>query len=180
MPFAIAVFTIGLVALYAGVTNQSIASVINMKPGQAPKPNPETATAGPTPTTGTDGTSSPGSVGNGSDRATLLVSIGHEFETRFHLTVSECDAPGAPASWGPVHRVHTPTSLHYRHRAFDASGTEANMHDACVWVRTTHGSDLAELIHNPGFAIKNGKDVNGPVFYAAVWAGHRGHVHVGA
>jgi hypothetical protein len=45
-------------------------------------------------------------------------------------------------------------------------------------------SPLLELIHNtgsgPGYAVKDGKKVNGPQFYSGVWAGHANHVHVAA
>jgi len=42
-------------------------------------------------------------------------------------------------------------------------------------------SQLAELIHaGPGVtvAVKNGRRVDGPTFYSAVWANHANHVHV--
>jgi hypothetical protein len=107
----------------------------------------------------------------------LLVAIGHVAETQFHLHVGECSAQGAPKSWGPVHPVHVPGSDHYVGRAFDASGTEANMHAFCQWVVANHKGAIKQLIHNPGFAIDHGKDV-GAGFFAAVWLGHRGHVHL--
>lgn len=109
--------------------------------------------------------------------AALLVEIGHAAESQFHLRVSECKAPGAPARWGPVHPVHVPGSDHYVGRAFDASGSEANMHAFCEWVVANHKQSIKQLIHNPGFAIDHGKDV-GATFFAAVWLGHRGHVHM--
>jgi hypothetical protein len=107
----------------------------------------------------------------------LLVSIGKVAESQFHLRVSECKAPGAPASWGPVHPVHVPGSDHYVGRAFDASGSEANMHAFCVWLVQNRKGAIKQLIHNPGFAIDHGHDV-GAAFFAAVWAGHIGHVHL--
>lgn len=109
--------------------------------------------------------------------AALLVEIGKIAESQFHLRVSECCAAGAPKSWGPVHPVHVPGSDHYACRAWDASGSEANMHAFCVWLVSTHKASIKQLIHNPGFAIDHGRDV-GAAFYAAVWAGHRGHVHL--
>lgn len=45
------------------------------------------------------------------------------------------------------------------------------------------GSKLLELIYNgqnKGYAVKDGKNVNGPSFYSGVWAGHANHVHVAA
>jgi len=43
-------------------------------------------------------------------------------------------------------------------------------------------SPLLELIHKGGrgYAVKNGKKVNGAQFYASVWDGHADHVHVAA
>lgn len=45
------------------------------------------------------------------------------------------------------------------------------------------GSKLLELIYNgqnKGYAVKDGKTVNGPQFYSGVWGGHANHVHVAA
>lgn len=111
----------------------------------------------------------------------LLVDFGNQAE-RMGLTVSECDAPGAPDRWGPVHQVHARDSLHYKHRAFDAGGAdESKQHAYCVWLKENHQEQLEQLIHNPGFAIYHGKVVDGPGFYGAkVWAQHANHVHVGA
>jgi hypothetical protein len=46
---------------------------------------------------------------------------------------------------------------------------------------TSH-SPLLELIHKggPGYAVKNGRKVDGSQFYASVWDGHADHVHVAA
>jgi hypothetical protein len=45
-------------------------------------------------------------------------------------------------------------------------------------------SPLLELIHKtssgPGYAVKNGKVVNGPQVFSSVWDGHADHVHVAA
>jgi hypothetical protein len=108
----------------------------------------------------------------------LLVHVGLMSESRFGLRVAECDAPGAPARWGPVHPVHAPGSLHYAHRAADISGPEAQMHKFAAWVGQTHGPQLAELIHNPGSSVKNGGRVDPSFWGAATWAAHRNHVHV--
>lgn len=46
-----------------------------------------------------------------------------------------------------------------------------------------NGSKLLELIYNgqnKGYAVKDGKTVNGPQFYSGVWGGHANHVHVAA
>ena len=115
-------------------------------------------------------------LGSGS-KAKTLVSLGKIAES-YGLNVHECDAPGAPKRWGPVTGVHVPGSMHYMHRAFDASGSEAQMHSYCVFIHAHYKAALTQLIHNPGFAVYHGKDV-GPAVYAAVWAGHKNHVHVG-
>lgn len=107
----------------------------------------------------------------------LLIHLGHVAEG-MGLRVSECDAPGAPARWGPVHQVHTAGSLHYQHRAFDASGTAIQMAAFTAYCRH-YTSQLAELIHNPGGAVKNGHAVSGPGVFGAVWGQHTNHVHVG-
>jgi hypothetical protein len=47
----------------------------------------------------------------------------------------------------------------------------------------TSGSKVLELIYNDGgkgYGIKDGKAVDGPSTYSAVWAGHANHVHVAA
>lgn len=111
--------------------------------------------------------------------ASLLVRSCSFAETHFGLVVHECDAPGAPARWGPVHRVHAPGSLHYLHRAADISGTEQAMRRFSDWTLRKHTQDMAELIHNPGASVKNGKVVP-PLFWGSTtWEAHRNHVHFG-
>ncbi len=110
-------------------------------------------------------------------QASLLVRICLRAERDFKLRVAECNAPGAPARWGPVHRVHSPNSFHYRGRAADISGSERNMRNFCGWVSRTHGPRVAELIHNPGCSIDNGKRVPAS-FWGSAWQGHRNHVHL--
>jgi hypothetical protein len=111
--------------------------------------------------------------------AGLLVTLCSIAEEHYGLRVGECDAPGAPSRWGPVHKVHAPGSLHYLHRAADISGLEASMHQFCSWVARTHGSQITELIHNPGCSIKNGKDVPSTYWGEKTWQAHRNHVHLG-
>lgn len=98
-------------------------------------------------------------------------------ENHFGLRVSECDAPGAPARWGPVHPVHAPGSYHYQHRAADISGTEQAMRRFCDWALRTHVGDIAELIHNPGASVKHGRQVPSS-FWGGAWEEHRNHVHL--
>jgi hypothetical protein len=99
-------------------------------------------------------------------------------ENHFGLRVAECDAPGAPSRWGPVHRVHAPGSYHYSHRAADISGTEQAMRRFCAWALRTHLRDMAELIHNPGASVKGGRQVPSSFWGTETWAAHRNHVHL--
>ncbi len=71
----------------------------------------------------------------------LLIEIGLTAE-EFGLTVHQCDAPGAPARWGPVSPGHSATSLHFRGRAFDAAGTSAQMREFTQWAVDNHGTRL--------------------------------------
>lgn len=107
----------------------------------------------------------------------LLVRSGLFAESHFGLRVSECDAPGAPARWGPVHQ-HGKNSYHYRHRAADMTGTEQAMRRFAAWAIRTHLGELAELIHNPGASVKLGKHVPSSFWGAEVWRAHQNHVHI--
>lgn len=72
---------------------------------------------------------------------------------------------------------HVAGSYHYKGRAFDASGSESDMRAFSEYVTRNYATQVAELIHNPGYAIKNGQVVS-PLVYAATWASHRDHVHL--
>jgi hypothetical protein len=122
--------------------------------------------------TGKDGTVAAGvpqPLSFGGPNAALLLELADVAQTRFNLTIT-----------ATTNGSHVPGSLHYQKRAFDASGSEANMRAYANYVASTRLPDIAELIHNPGVAIKNGRIVSGPLVYAAVWLGHRDHVHTGA
>lgn len=108
----------------------------------------------------------------------LLVQLCTAAEQHYGLHIGECDAQGAPSRWGPVHRVHAPGSLHYAHRAADISGNETNMRRFGAWVSNTYGPRLAELIHNPGSSVKNGRHVPSSYWGAKTWEAHRNHVHL--
>lgn len=185
MPLAFAFLGLAVLLVTSGLKGGTIADAFA---GRLTDPlSPSAGLPSPEQLLGVDTTSLsdvPGAIGGGlvkgnkqGPNPALLVSIGRVAEQQFHLRVSECCAKGAPASWGPVHPVHVPGSDHYVCRAFDCSGTEANMHAFCVWVVQNHKGAIKQLIHNPGFAIDHGNDV-GAAFFAAVWPGHRGHVHL--
>lgn len=108
----------------------------------------------------------------------LLVALCHIAEDRFGLRVAECDAPGAPGRWGPVHRVHASGSYHYQHRGADISGLAQNMARFAHWVEKHHLTQIAELIHNPNASVKNGKPVSSGFWGAETWSAHANHVHL--
>jgi hypothetical protein len=179
MPVAWVAFLFGAVLVYSAWKDQNVLDTLlgrgghieGGSPGDIPDlqhGQPGTPSLSDTPTPTLD--SSKGKAG-------VLVSLGHIAES-YGLRVSECNAPGAPKSWGPVTQVHVPGSMHYMGRAFDTSGSETQMHAYCQFIHQHYKATLTQLIHNPGFAVYHGHDV-GPAVYAAVWAGHRNHVHVG-
>jgi hypothetical protein len=108
----------------------------------------------------------------------LLVSLCHRAEDHFGLRIAECDAPGAPSRWGPVHRVHAVGSFHYAHRAADISGLPKSMNRFTKWVAVHHTPRLAELIHNPNGSVKNRTHVDKSFWGATTWAAHANHVHL--
>jgi len=110
----------------------------------------------------------PKPVGFKGPHADLLLQLAGIASARFGLTITATTNGG-----------HVPGSYHYQGRAFDAAGSEANMRAFAHYI-ASHPASILELIHNPGPAIKNGKSVNGATVYAAVWLGHRDHVHVAA
>jgi len=121
---------------------------------------------------GTIGTAARGGVPLGDSKSTLF-HLALEAKNRFGLSVGEYPP------FGPVHNVHARGSLHYLGRAFDASGPAASMRAFALWVTNNYGSHITELIHNPGFSIKNGRRVPPSFWGAATWAAHSNHVHVG-
>jgi hypothetical protein len=109
--------------------------------------------------------------GPGGAKAGTIVDIGH-YAQKLGLHVGE------HPMFGGVHPVHARGSLHYQGRAIDVSGPEGTMQAFASWVRTNYGARILELIHNPGFSMKNGKDVPPSFWGASTWAAHRNHVHV--
>jgi len=107
----------------------------------------------------------------------LLVQLGLIAEQQFGLDVHECDAPGAPSHWAPVHPVHAPNSMHFKHRAFDAGGSKENTDAFAAFVAENHGTEVAQLIHNPNGSISNGAPVPSSFWPQATFDAHH-HVHV--
>lgn len=99
----------------------------------------------------------------------LLHSLAEAGRTQFGLTIREY------APYDKVDPVHVPGSLHYQGRAFDASGSVANMSAFANWLKDNYGSQLTELFWGgmKPVGIKNGKPINN------IPAGHTNHVHVG-
>jgi hypothetical protein len=108
----------------------------------------------------------------------LLVTLCKRAEEHFGLRVAECDAPGAPSRWGPVHQVHATGSYHYAHRAADISGLPQSMNRFTRWVARNNTPRLAELIHNPNGSVKHGETVAKSFWGADTWASHANHVHL--
>ena len=121
---------------------------------------------------GLDGGSAPAST-----TTSLLVQLGLIAEERFGLTVRECNAPGAPSRWGPVHSGHSANSFHHIGRAFDASGSTADTDAFAAFVDANHAGSIAELIHKPNGSIKNGTRVS-PDFWGAETFNAHQHCHV--
>ena len=107
----------------------------------------------------------------------LLVQLGLIAEEQFGLSVHECDAPGAPSRWGPVHAGHAPNSMHFRGRAFDAGGPEEATDAFAAFVAQNHGTEVAQLIHNPNGSISNGAPVPSSFWPQATFDAHS-HCHV--
>lgn len=105
-------------------------------------------------------------------QSTSLYNLAVVATQHFKLRVSEYPP------FGPVHQVHSANSWHYKGKAFDCSGPPAQMQAFASYVKTNYGRTVTELIHNPGFSIKNGQVVPPSYWGSDVWANHRNHVHV--
>lgn len=190
MAAALIIIAIGGIMVYSSLTGTSITDALAGK-GSDTKLDPSGKSYIPTlDVTGTD-TSDPGATlapskdpiaglkGSGfttpaggasgfkGPNAALLTQLASLAQNNYHLTIT-----------ATTNGVHVPGSYHYQGRAFDAAGAEADMRAFAGYVQDNYQKYTLELIHNPGFAIKNYKKVTGPVVYAAVWAGHTTHVHV--
>lgn len=175
----IALLVIGGILLVSGWKNQALADVFDgtnkTDPGGAV---PDYGGVGVSPATGQpyagpprSGNWTPPSGGASSFRgpsSALLDRLASIAQNTYHLRITATTNGG-----------HVPGSYHYQGRAFDAAGSEADMHNFAAYCETIAGS-LKELIHNPGFGVKDGRVVNGASVFAAVWQGHKDHVHVAA
>lgn len=187
MAAALLVLTVGGIMVFSAIRGHSITDILNgiagfptdqFDPASVNTFDPASS-SGSSPITSQVGGATPfaGSVQCGSiafpsgPQAALLRALAGAAQNTFHLTItSTCSGN------------HVPGSYHFKGEAFDASGSEANMRAFASYIANTplYANSVSELIHNPGFAIKDGKPVNGPVFYSAVWLGHKNHVHVAA
>lgn len=109
-----------------------------------------------------------GGDGAGHDPVTLH-DLALTARDRFHLSIREYPP------FDRVDPVHVPGSFHDRGRAFDATGSVADMAAFANWVADKHGSRLEELFWN-GPRPRN-VDNGRPVPQWTV-GGHTGHVHV--
>lgn len=72
---------------------------------------------------------------------------------------------------------HSANSWHYKNKAIDIGGSPAIMRAAASAIQRSFGSKILELIHNPGYSIKNGKRVPAGFWGGGTWANHGNHVH---
>lgn len=177
---ALLIITIGGIMVYSALTGTPIVDVVAGRKSGNPLDSKggntvkfSDGTQSPDLSTPTISGTPPSSGGNGKfpsgPNAALLTELSGIAVSRFHLRIGSTTGGN-----------HVPGSYHYQGRAFDADGSEADMRAFAQFVFAQYGTRIAELIHNPGPAIKDGKSVSGPIVYAAVWLGHRNHVHVAA
>lgn len=170
---AILTITTGGILVYSALTGLSIPDVlrgIKGDPLNAHGPSPYRATpnkADQTVITPSDWTAPAGGAHSfKGPKSTILNGLAGVAQNQFHLTIT-----------ATTNGTHVFDSYHYRGEAFDASGSEPDMKAFAQYVVNNYGTVVTELIHNPGFAYKNGMEVS-PLFYAQVWEGHKDHVHV--
>lgn len=72
---------------------------------------------------------------------------------------------------------HSANSNHYRNRAIDIGGSPEVMRSAASSIMRNFGSKILELIHNPGFSVKNGQKVSPGFWGGSTWGNHSNHVH---
>jgi hypothetical protein len=116
-------------------------------------------------------------LGDGEARPSLLIELGLIAEEQFGLSVGECNAPDAPARWGPVGSGHSAQSFHHIGRAFDAGGPKSSTDAFAAFVSANHASAIAELIHTPNGSIKDGVPVS-PDFWGRETFDAHLHCHV--
>ena len=68
-------------------------------------------------------------------------------------------------------------SYHDIGKAIDVGGSGALMKRVAQAIQSAWGSKITELIHNPGFSVKNGKRVSSGFWGGGTWGAHRDHVH---
>lgn len=72
---------------------------------------------------------------------------------------------------------HAKNSYHYQNKAIDIGGPPDIMRAAASAIQKSFGTKILELIHNPGYSVKNGKRVSPGFWGGGTWAGHANHVH---
>lgn len=180
---AILVTTIGGVMVYSALKGISITDAVAGKSGDtlnahgaanltqlpALTPTPQPGTLGVT-TPGSGWTAPPGGADHFSGpHAGQLNKLAGVAQNVYHLHIT-----------ATTNGTHVGDSYHYRDEAFDAAGNPADMEAFAKYVYD-NVPQVSELIHNGathGYAIKDGVKVNGSSVFAAVWPGHRNHVHV--
>lgn len=135
---------------------------------------PDPPRGGTLPTTPRGGDDGGGRGGGGQDVPAVpgkidLRQLAGIAEQRFNLTIREY------APYDRVDPVHTQGSFHYRGRAFDASGSPADMARFANWAADHYGKKLTELFWNG----PNARNIdNGQPIPRGTVSGHTDHVHV--
>lgn len=174
MPAAILALTLGGILVFSALKGIKVTDVLAGVTGDPLDASGHHLTALAANINGAATTLDPnlaGSLGSGFPKgpeAALLGSLASTAQSQYHLKIT-----------ATTNGDHVSGSYHYQGRAFDASGSEADMHAFAQMIQNSYTPRIKELIHNPGFAIKDGKVVS-PIVYTAVWLGHRDHVHVAA
>ena len=172
---AIIAISIGGLLLYSAFKGIPITDVLAGKTGEPFRPNIVGSNAGASGAADLPGDLSqggkwkppPGGAGSfKGPNSAILDDLAGVAQNQFHLTIT-----------ATTNGTHVFDSWHYAGRAFDASGTETNMRAFASYVQAHYQGSLLELIHNPGFAVKNGLTVS-PLVFSAVWLEHKNHVHV--
>lgn len=74
---------------------------------------------------------------------------------------------------------HAENSLHYQNRAVDIGGSTQEMNKAAKWIAKYLTPALAEGIHNPGLSVDEHKHVPSSFWGSTTWSAHGNHIHLG-
>lgn len=189
MTFGFALLTAGTVLVYSGWTNSSIPDVLNglavrkggagggfvsllMAPAQGVK-------EGVTPNSG-GGESLPGAPkGKPAKRERELQKSNPELKPgiRTVAAIVLTRFPGLTIT-STTGGTHASNSFHYKGRAVDIGGSQAEMDKAARWIKKYLTKSLEEGIHNPGLSVDSKKQVPSSFWGSETWAAHHDHIHL--